>query len=180
MNRLGMVIDLSHVGERTSLDAIAASARPVAVTHANPKRFHDVARNKSDAVLRALTARGGVLGFSLYPLHIGGSDVALEAVVAMIARTAEQIGVEHLGFGTDMCRGWSDDYLAWMRGGRWTFDQTPARWPAYPAWFASPGDFPNLTEGLMRAGFAEAEVAAIMGGNWLRFFTEGFRPSAQG
>lgn len=178
MNRLGMVIDLSHVGERTSLDAIEASTRPVSITHANPSWFHDVPRNKSDGVLDALTARGGMLGFSLYPLHIGGSDVALDAVVAMIARAAERFGVAHLGFGTDMCLGWSDAYLAWMRNGRWTFDDTPARWPAYPAWYASPADFPNLTEGLVRAGFAEADVAAIMGGNWLRFLTEGFAPGS--
>lgn len=178
MNRIGMVIDLSHVGERTTLEAIAASSRPVAVTHANPKSFHDVVRNKSDAVLDALAAQGGMLGFSLYPLHIGGSDVPLEAVCAMIARTAERIGVNHLGFGTDMCRNWPDDQLVWMRSGRWTFDSTPARWPAYPSWFRTPADFPNLAEGLRRAGFSEDEMAKIMGANWLRFFTEGFRPSA--
>lgn len=180
MNRLGMVVDLSHVGERTSLDAIAASVRPVAITHANPAWFHAVARNKSDAVLKALVVRGGMLGFSLYPLHVGGSDVTLEAVIAMIARTADQIGIDHLGFGTDMCLGRSDAYLGWMRSGRWTFDETPACWPVYPSWYASPADFPNLTEGLLRAGFAEADVAALMGGNWLRFFTEGFRPQGAG
>jgi len=179
MNRLGMVIDASHTGDRTTLDAIEASTRPIAITHANPLWFAGVVRNKSDTVLKALAESGGMLGFSAYPLHIGGSDVGLDAFCAMVARTAEAMGAERIGLGTDLCLGWPDSYLAWMRYGRWSPEEGRARdvrWPAYPAWLRSPADLPNLTAGLLARGFSTDEVAGIMGGNWLRFFEAGFRP----
>ncbi|MGB0824010.1 MAG: membrane dipeptidase, partial [Alphaproteobacteria bacterium] len=69
MNRVGLVVDMSHSAERSTLEAIDISRRPIAITHANPAWWHPARRNKSDAVLRALTARGGMLGFSVYPHH---------------------------------------------------------------------------------------------------------------
>jgi microsomal dipeptidase-like Zn-dependent dipeptidase len=178
MNRVGMVIDLSHSGERTTLETIALSTRPVTISHADPLFLHDNIRNKSDRVLKALGESGGMLGFSLYPLHIGPGCTRRRFCEA-VARTAELIGVERLGIGTDSVRNQPDPVLDWMRNGRWT--RGPAapkpRWPEWADWFRSPADFPNLTEGLLEAGFARDEVAAIMGGNWLRFFREGFGPA---
>ena len=78
MNRVGMIADLSHSGEKTTLDAIEHSSRPICISHANPNFFHENIRNKSDRVLRALGESGGMLGFSLYPLHIGGAGRSLE------------------------------------------------------------------------------------------------------
>jgi membrane dipeptidase len=180
MNRVGMVIDLSHSAERTSREAIDRSARPVAITHANPASFHPARRNKSDRLLQALAERGGMLGFSLYPLHLPGGDACtLEAFTAMVARTAALIGVDHLGIGSDLCLGWGAEMLAWMRSGRWTDPgESPEQpgWPDLPSWFRTPADMPRLAAGLDRVGFAAAEVAQIMGGNWLRFFEDGFRP----
>ena len=90
MNRVGLVIDMSHSAERSTLEAIELSSRPIAITHANPASWHPVARNKSDTVLRALGQSGGMLGFSLYPLHLkGGSGCSLRSFCEMVARTAE-------------------------------------------------------------------------------------------
>jgi membrane dipeptidase len=185
MNRVGMIVDLSHSAERTSREAIDASARPVAITHANPSSFHESLRNKSDALLRALAGRGGMLGFSLYPYHLpGGAACTLEAFTAMIARTVELIGIDHVGIGSDACLGWGYETLEWMRSGRWTDEAdfgegnaTARGWPAQPPWFTGPADMPNLTQGLAARGFAEREIAAVMGGNWLRLFTDGFAPA---
>jgi microsomal dipeptidase-like Zn-dependent dipeptidase len=183
MNRVGMIVDLSHSAERTSLEAIDISARPVAITHANPLSFHDGLRNKSDELLKALVARGGMLGFSTYPFHIGGTNTTLDAFCGMIADTVEMLGIDHVGFGTDMCRKLTAGYLDWMRSGRWSkeIDSGEAKtagggWPDWPVWFQSSSDFPNLTQGLIDKGFDEAEVAKIMGGNWLEFFRDGFEP----
>jgi membrane dipeptidase len=173
MNRVGMIADLSHSGEKTTLDAIAHSTRPVCISHADPNFFHENVRNKSETVLRALGATGGMLGFSLYPLHIGGSRRKLEDFGAMVARTAEIMGVEHIGFGTDSVRKQPDGVLDWMRSGRWTRSSAKPSWPDWPAWFKSPADFPNLTEALLARGFSREDVAKIMGGNWLRFFEGG-------
>lgn len=188
MNRVGMVIDLSHSAERTSREAIDLSARPVAITHANPKSFHDALRNKSDELLKALAARGGMLGFSLYPLHLkDGGDCTLAAFCQMIVRTAELIGIDHVGIGSDTCRGWGYGELEWMRSGRWTHEPDYGEgsaakpdWPAQPAWFRSPAQMPEIAAGLRDLGMRSEEVAKVMGGNWLRFFADAFEPAPCG
>lgn len=184
MNRVGQVIDLSHSHERTSREAIDLSARPVAITHANPKSFHDARRNKSDALLKALSGRGGMLGFSLYPLHLkDGSDCTRRSFCEMVARTAELIGIDHVGLGTDVCRGFGYAELEWMRSGRWTLEADHGEgsagkpsWPAQPSWYEDPRQLPGIAEGLRDVGMTAAEAAQVMGGNWLRFFTDGFKP----
>ena len=183
MNRVGMIVDLSHSAERTSLEAIDISARPVAITHANPLSFHQGLRNKSDELLKALAGRGGMLGFSTYPFHIGGPDTTLDAFCGMIADTVDLLGIDHVGFGTDMCRKLTADYLDWMRSGRWSKEIESGEastagggWPDWPEWFRTPADFPNMTRGLADKGFSPEEVAKIMGGNWLGFFRDGFEP----
>lgn len=183
MNRLGMVIDMSHSGDRSTLDAIELSDRPIAVTHANPLSWHKVVRNKSEDVLKALAASGGMLGFSLYPHHLkGGGNCSLTEFCGMVARTAELMGVGNLGIGSDLCHGQPKEVVQWMRRGSWTKEPLdPAIvFPPQPDWFRSNRDFPNIAQGLAKVGFAPAEVAAIMGGNWLRFFEASFAPAAGG
>jgi microsomal dipeptidase-like Zn-dependent dipeptidase len=182
MNRLGMLIDMSHSAERTTLEAIDLSARPIAVTHANPSSWHQVARNKSDAVLKALAAHGGMLGLSLYPLHLkGGSDCTLESFTEMVARLAELIGVGHIGIGSDLCQDQPDSVVEWMRSGRWTrsgadLGTGKAVFPRQPSWFRDNRDFGKLRAGLARRGFAEIEIDGIMGGNWYELFARSFEP----
>ena len=69
MNRVGLVVDMSHSAERSTLEAIEISSRPIAITHANPSFWHPALRNKSNTVLKALAESGGMLGLSLYPHH---------------------------------------------------------------------------------------------------------------
>ncbi len=186
MNRVGMVVDMSHSGERSTLEAITHSARPIAITHANPARWHPARRNKSDRVLRALADSGGMLGFSLYPHHLkGGSACTLESYCEMIARTADQIGVDHLAIGSDLCQNQPDSVVDWMRSGRWTKSvdlgegsaDAPG-FPPMPAWFQDNRHFGAIAAGLRAVGMTEAEVGAIMGGNWVAFFGRSFGPAA--
>ncbi len=183
MNRLGMIIDVSHTSELTCMEAIEYSERPIAVTHANPRTFRDDPRNKSNDLLIQLAQSGGMLGFSLYPLHLaGGTDCSLESFCEMVAKTADLIGVEHLGLGTDLCLGWASEQLEYMRSGTWSFpDQRAklpaAQWPDYPQWFRRNEDLQNVSNGLLQTGFSENEVFMIMGGNWYRFFRDGFCPA---
>lgn len=176
MNRLGMLIDMSHAGERTTLEAIERSERPVAVSHANRRRWHDVPRNVTDRVLHALAERDGLLGLSLYPHHLaGGSDCTLAEFCKMAAETAGIIGPQRLAIGSDLCQDQPDSVVEWMRSGRWTRRPAkggppPARFPPQPAWFRDNRDFPGLAEGLRGAGFSGAEVDGILGDNWMRLF----------
>lgn len=178
MNRVGMAVDMSHSGDDSTLQAIEISNRPVAVTHANPRFWHDSARNKSDSIMRALAEQGGMLGLSLYPLHLkGGSNCSLQSFCDMAARAADIMGAQHLGIGSDLCLGHSDSIIAWMRNGIWRKpqkDDSPAVLPPQPEWFRSAADFGRLREGLCASGFGESEADGILGENWLRYFKAAF------
>lgn len=186
MNRVGLVVDMSHSAERSTLEAIEISSRPIAITHANPHVWHPALRNKSHEVLKALTETGGMFGFSLYPHHLaGGTDCTLESFCQAIADAASQYGVGSIGIGSDLCQDQPDSIVTWMRNGRWTremdFGEGSAAAPGFPpqpAWFKDNRDFGNIARGLKSVGFDEDEVAALMGENWLRFFDENFGPPA--
>ncbi|WP_300587680.1 membrane dipeptidase [Marivita sp.] len=182
MNRVGMVVDMSHSGERSTLEAIEHSTRPIAITHANPAQWHAALRNKSDTVLKALGETGGMLGFSVYPHHLkGGSDCTLQDFCEMIARTADLMGIANVGIGTDLCQDQPDSIVEWMRVGRWTkridYGEGSAAAPGFPEmpeWFADNRDFGNIRAGLHAVGMSDADVDAVMGENWLRFFETSF------
>ena len=182
MNRVGMVIDMSHSADRSTLEAIEYSTRPIAITHANPDWWHPALRNKSDEVLRALTDEGGMLGFSIYPHHLaGGTNCTLDSFCQMIAEAASRYGAENLGIGTDLCQDQPDSIVEWMRVGRWskTIDYgegsaSNAGFPAMPTWFNDNRDFGNVAKGLISVGLSQNEVAGVMGDNWLRFYETNF------
>ncbi|MFO6465289.1 membrane dipeptidase [Jannaschia sp. KMU-145] len=185
MNRVGMVIDMSHSADRSTLEAIEASTRPIAITHANNAVWHPARRNFGEDVLRALSESGGMLGLSLYPHHLkGGTDCTLASFCEMAARTAEVVGPGNLGIGSDLCQDQPDSIVEWMRTGRWTkavdYGEGSADAPGFPPqpdWFRDNRDFPGLAEGLRAAGFDAGEVDGIMGDNWLRFYEAGFGPA---
>ncbi len=185
MNRVGLVIDMSHSADRSTLDAIDMSTRPIAITHANPHWWHPALRNKSDEVISALTAKGGMLGFSLYPHHLkDGTNCTLESFCEMIAECASRYGAQNIGIGSDLCQDQPDSVVTWMRNGRWSKEMdfgegsaTATGFPDMPEWFQNSGHFGNIENGLYATGLDDAQVAGIMGGNWLRFYDENFRPA---
>ena len=182
MNRVGLVVDMSHSANRSTLEAIEISERPIAITHANPSNWHDALRNKSDDVLKSLAQSGGMLGFSMYPHHLKDkSDCQLDDFCGMIARTADMIGVERIGFGSDLCQDQPDTVVEWMRNGTWTrekdFGEGSASFngfPEQPNWFKDNRDFKNILKCLRKTGFSEIEVERIAGLNWLEFFEKSF------
>ena len=177
MNRVGLVVDMSHSAERSTLEAIEISDRPIAITHANPTFWHPARRNKSNEVLRALGQAGGMLGFSIYPHHLKDkSDCTLASFCEMIARTADLMGVNNIGLGSDLCQDQPDSVVEWMRMGRWSKQKdygegsaNDAGFPPMPEWFKDNRNFGNIATGLLEYGFSEADTAAVMGENWLRF-----------
>ena len=182
MNRVGLVVDMSHSAERSTLEAIEISERPIAITHANPTFWHPALRNKSNEVLKALGESGGMLGFSIYPHHLkDGSDCTLESFCNMIADTAEIMGIKNIGIGTDLCQNQPDSVVEWMRNGTWTNDRdygegsaSFAGFPDQPEWFRDNRDFVNIATGLRSVGFSNDDVDLVMGKNWLNFFESSF------
>jgi len=182
MNRVGMVIDMSHSADRSTIEAAEISERPIAITHANLHAWQPALRNKRDDVVRAVTQNGGMMGFSLYPHHLKGKgDCTVESFCEMIAQAAEQFGVDHFGIGSDLCQDQPDSVVEWMRVGRWSKEidygegsASAPGFPPMPAWFEDNRHFGNITQGLRRVGFDDAEVTGLMGGNWYRFFADSF------
>ena len=182
MNRVGMVVDMSHSSERSTFEAIELSSRPIVISHANPSFWHPAKRNKSDEIIKELSNSNGMLGFSLYPHHLNNSSqCSLEDFCSMIARTADLIGIDHIGFGSDLCQDQPDSIVEWMRVGKWTkeidYGEGSASNPGFPDmpdWFRDNRDWHNIIEGLQKHGFSNDEINKIKGENWLSFFRKSF------
>jgi membrane dipeptidase len=185
MNRVGLVVDMSHSADRSTIEAADLSQRPIAITHANPHAWHPALRNKRHEVIKAVTDNGGMVGFSLYPHHLRDkTECTLQSFCQMVANTVETYGLEHFGIGSDLCQNQPDSIVEWMRVGRWTksidFGEGSASAPGFPpqpTWFETNRDFGSIEEGLRAVGFDDPSVAAIMGDNWYRFFAESFGPA---
>jgi len=183
MNAAGILVDCSHVGDRSTLDAIEASSKPIAVTHANARSLFDHKRNKSDDVLKALAQTGGVIGCAAYR-NITGDDYckSIEAWCTMVARTVEIAGIDSVAIGTDRSHNFTAPDYAWMRQGRWTRGVDygasavgrPLKAPP-PDWFQKVEDLDVIPGGLRAVGFSDEEVAKITHGNWLRLYEATFR-----
>ncbi|WP_299295186.1 membrane dipeptidase [uncultured Tateyamaria sp.] len=188
MNRVGLVIDMSHSADRSTIEAAELSERPIAITHANPHDWHPALRNKRDAVIEAVTSHGGMLGFSLYPHHLkDGSDCTLQSFCDAMARAADRYGMDRIGIGSDLCQDQPDSVVEWMRVGRWSkeidYGEGSAAAPGFPpmpAWFRDNRDFGNIEDGLRATGMSAEDVAGIMGGNWYRFYADNFTPQGAG
>lgn len=184
MNKVGMVIDMSHSAERSTLEAIDISERSICISHANPDFACESLRNKSMNVIKRLVKSGGLLGFSVYPFHLPNHDkCTLQQFCQMIAKTAEEVGTDHLGIGSDWCLHQPHSVLEWMRNGRWSKETDygegsakNAQWPAPLPWFKDEKGMHNVFDGLLEVGFDESEVGKIMGGNWYRFLKEATVP----
>ena len=178
MNRLGFVIDMSHSAEKSTIEAIEISDKPIAITHANPSFWHPAKRNKSNELLKILSDNKGMLGLSLYPHHLkDGTDCSLESFCEMTYKTAEIMGAEKIGIGSDLCLNQPDTIVEWMRNGTWTksknFGEGSKNKPGFPnqpVWFLDARGFNNLEVGLKKVGFSKIEVNGILGNNWYNFY----------
>ena len=182
MNRVGMVVDMSHSSERSTFEAIELSQRPIVISHANPSFWHPAKRNKSNDILIKLSENRGLLGFSLYPHHLNNSsDCLIQDFCTMIAKTVELMGIDHVGFGSDLCQDQPDSIVEWMRVGKWTkeidYGEGSASNPGFPdmpTWFRDNRDWDNILSGLKDVGFNDQEINKIKGQNWLNFFKKSF------
>lgn len=175
-NRLGILIDCSHVGYKTTMDAIDASTKPIAFTHAGPRAMCDHPRNKTDEQLKALVTKGGVVGVNAFPWFLAaGSQATLSDFLDTVNYMVKLIGIDHVGIGCDFIEGQSREWFRWLFTGRNT-DKVPdyqIDWPViYPKGLQGAADFPNLTRALLQRGYSETDVKKIMGENFLRLFRE--------
>ncbi len=178
MNRVGLVIDMSHSAEKSTLDAIELSEKPIAITHANPSFWHPAKRNKSSELLKILSENGGMLGLSLYPHHLkDNTNCSLDSFCEMVAKTVEIMDVTKIGIGSDLCLDHPDTVVEWMRNGSWSksknFGEGSKKKPGFPKqpdWFLDARGFSNIEKGLKKVGFSDTETHGILGNNWYNFY----------
>ena len=176
MNRVGVLVDLSHVGAKTTEDAIRHSAKPVAFTHCCPIAFLDHPRNKTDAEMRLIAERGGFVGVATYtPFLPWHDETTVDQCVEVFEHVIDVAGEDHVGLGTDFTEGQDVEFFAWLgrdKGiGR---DLIPGvrRIPPGPKGLETLDDYPNLTDAMLRRGWSPRRVEKIMGANWHRLFRE--------
>ena len=178
MNRVGIVVDMSHSAEKSTMDAIEISEKPIAITHANPSFWHAAKRNKSSDLLKMLGDSGGMLGLSLYPHHLkDNTNCSLDSFCEMVAKTAEIMEVSKIGIGSDLCLDQPDSVVEWMRNGTWTKtknygegSKNKPNFPKQPDWFEDARGFSNIEKGLKKIGFSDDETHGILGNNWYNFY----------
>ena len=183
MNRLGILIDLPHVGSKTCEDAIAYSKKPVAYTHVAPKGLLDYPRNKSDEELKFIADHGGGIGVAVYPRFLPwGEDTTVDNCVEAIEYVINVVGEDCVGFGTDFTQ---DQTVEWFDGlrhdkgyGRLLMPGKGTTAPR-PEGLSTLKDYPNLTTAMERRGWPDTKIRKVMGENWLRLLDEVWTPSTE-
>ncbi len=178
MNRLGILIDLSHVGDRTTIETIETSSVPVAATHSNARSFVDHVRNKTDDALKLMAERGGVIGANAFPIFLReGYRSTVSDYVDAMDDLVERVGVDHVGIGTDFCQDQPHSFFEYLFAQQGTKPQpTPVPDPHHhPRDFETPDKMPNLGSELSKRGYTAEDVSKLLGGNWMRLFGQVWR-----
>jgi membrane dipeptidase len=171
MNEVGMLIDVSHCGDRTTLDAIELSAKPIAITHSNCRALNNHPRLKTDEAITRLAARGGVMGITGVRNFVRDREpTTVEHVVDHIDHVVKLAGIEHVGIGTDSDLNGYDDMPEEQR------KQLMAMYKSSYAFrdkldtdgFDHPQKMFDLTEALIRRGYSDDNISAVLGGNFRR------------
>lgn len=182
MNRLGMAVDLSHCGPRTTMEAIECADRPVLITHSNPSRICPSPRNKDDDIIKALAARNGILGLAAWsPLLYRGNHKrpTLADLTACVDHVIDLVGPDHVAIGTDLCDDLTPTRVEWeaVYGSKGHFPEVSGGlgdWYAFETNMAAGldtiEDMPNLTRELIQRGYSQTIRSKILGENFIRAF----------
>jgi membrane dipeptidase len=171
INATGLIMDCSHCGFLTSMEIMEISERPVVFSHSNVRALKDHPRNITDDQIEACARTGGVIGLSGIGIFLGQNDIHTETLLRHIDYVAERVGTRHIGLGLDyVFESEHDDLPPGEDHEHWwpsAHGYDPQRVAIIP-----PERLPEITEALLRHGFADDDVAGIMGGNFYRVAEE--------
>jgi membrane dipeptidase len=180
MNELGILVDLSHCGRRTTADAIAASSAPVSFTHTGCAAVTEHPRHRTDEELRRVADGGGVIGIYVMPYLAGGRQPAAADVIAHLEHAIEVAGEDHVGIGTDgyvsattLTDEYREAFARNVRERRESGIAAPGETETgylFASDLNTPRRFETLTGMLMERGHGEARIEKLLGGNFRRLF----------
>ncbi len=182
LDQLRIVLDCSHTGYRTTMEAMERATRPVVFSHSNPRTVQDSPRNIGDDQIRAAAATGGLVGMNGFPAFVAARPrPTVDDLIDHIDYTVQLVGDAHVGLGIDYYRGqhpFADLdaaralYDGWVAAGRWN----PASYPPppyhYPQGIETPDKLPHLADRLSARGYGDGSILKILGQNWVRVFRE--------
>ncbi len=174
MNRLGMFVDVTHTGYRTTMDVMEYTDRPVIFSHSNPKALCGHGRNITDEQIRACARTGGIIGIVGLNRFLGENRTDSERLADHVEYLIDAAGPRHVGIGLDYA------FPVDIEGIDTVIADNPQFWPKseYPAGattYAAPAQMRELIEALLRRGQAERTVRDVMGGNFMRLAREIWR-----
>ena len=181
-NEAGVIVDCSHAGHRTALDAVAASESPVVVSHANAYalRQTESERNVRDELVAAIGESGGIVGVTGFPgFLVEEGQPSLDTYLDHVDHFVSIAGIDHVGLGIDYYLGQHPvvdgeqarrEYQREVDSGRWKGSDYPPPPHRYPAGIETPKTLPNVTRAMLERGYSEAKTQAILGLNWLRVY----------
>ncbi len=182
LNEFRIILDCSHTGVRTSLEAVETGTAPAVLSHSNPRGIHETARNVPDDLIKAIAESGGVVGTAGFPSFLGAEPKpTLDRFIDAIAYVADLVGIQHTGLGVDYYLGQhevasleqaQEMYDSLIRSGSWQPETYPPPPHHYPDGISTPRELPNLTARLLERGFSPDDVRLVLGGNWLRVYRE--------
>ncbi|MCC6533149.1 MAG: dipeptidase [Burkholderiales bacterium] len=180
LNDNRIVVDCSHTGYRTTMDAIARSSRPCVFSHANAYGLHPSPRNIKDDQIKAAAASGGLVGVNGFAAFLGDSArPSMDRYLEHIDYMVQLAGIDHVALAIDYYEGMypvadAGEAAAFFKQQlaqrRWSAASYPPPPHHYPSGMATPRELPNLTRGLLARGYARADVRKVIGGNWQRLF----------
>jgi membrane dipeptidase len=180
LNETRIIVDCSHTGVRTSLEAAEVSRAPVVASHSNPRGLHPSPRNIPDTLIKAIAGTGGVIGAAGFPGFLGAeTKPTLDRFIDAIVYIAELAGIDHAALGIDYYLGQHEVasaerakrlYDDAIRAGSWQAGTYPPPPHHYPDGIATPRDLPNLTARMLEREFTVEEVSKVLGRNWMRVY----------
>lgn len=171
MNRLGIVVDLAHVGKQSVLEAADTSEDPVIASHSNPRALVDAYQNKTDEEIKAIAEKGGIIGVTAFPRLVSKDPdkCTLDDLLDCIDYIVKLVGANHVGVGLDLAEGWAD-----YPPTRMSLMKIDKRIYTWPRGIETVTDFPNIAKGLVGRGYSDTEIRKILGENFLRVFKKVF------
>lgn len=172
MERVGIVVDLSHTGYRTTMDALDIAQRPLVFSHSNVRALCENRRNIGDDQIKAVAAHRGLVGINGFPAFVKrGGQPSIAEFVDHIDYVAQLVGIDHVALALDYYLEMSPgEYDQAIKSGRWRADEYPPPPHTYPKGIEDASGFPNITRELVRRGYKDDDVLKVLGGNWLRVF----------
>lgn len=171
LNEYGILIDLAHVGTKTSLETIELSKDPVVFSHSNARALVDIHQNHTDEEIKALAEKGGVIGITGLPRLFSNEDkCSINDMLDHIDYIVKLVGVDYVGIGSDFAEGWAESLERRIR--LLEIDGKIYKWPIG---FETVTKFVNIAKGLVARGYSDQEVKKILGENFLRVFKRVFK-----